>query len=53
VARQRVEQGGAVVAQRPGFEYLLHHRLAVLEHAKIERHGPRIDARYTGHIIRA
>ena len=53
VARQRVEQWGAVLAQRAGLEHLLDDRLAVLEHAQVKRDRSRVDAGYPGHIIRA
>ena len=52
VARERIEQWSAVLAQRAGLEHLLHDRLAVLQHAQVKRDRSRVDAGYTGHIIR-
>ena len=49
VARQRVQQRSAVLAQRAGLEHLLEHRLAVLEHAQVKRDRARVDAGYAGH----
>ena len=53
MASERVQQWGAVLAQRAGLEHLLDDRLAVLQHAQVERDRARVDAGYAGHIIRA
>ena len=51
VGGQRLQQRRGVVTQRPGREHLLEDRLAVLEHAQVERHRSRVDAGYPGHMI--
>ena len=52
VARQRLEQRAAVLAQRAGLEHLLEDWLAVLEHAQVERDRSGVHAGYPRHIIR-
>ena len=51
MARERVEQGATVLAERAGLEHLLDGGLAILQHAKIERNRSWVDAGYTGHMI--
>ena len=51
MARERLEQRPAVLAQRTRLEYLLDDRFAVLEHAQIERHRSGVDRRYAELMI--